>query len=108
MRKYKGEIGFAINETLRPGVVVDKIEERTYKGNIITTNVTNQTGEGVVDNLNMSMKISVMMNLYLRKNFQSIRYITYMGSRWKITNIDPTEHPRVILTIGGVYNGPTP
>jgi len=38
-------------------------------------------------------------------NFQNIRYITYLGTNWKVTSID-TQYPRLVLSIGGVYNGP--
>lgn len=108
MRKCKVKIGFTINGEVRPGVFMDSVTEKAYRGDIITTNVQNQTRDAITDTLNMSMKISVIMNPFLRENFQSISYITYMGATWNVTNIDPTEHPRVILTIGGVYNGPTP
>jgi hypothetical protein len=36
-----------------------------------------------------------------------MRYVEWMNARWKITSID-VKRPRVILTIGGVYNGPIP
>jgi hypothetical protein len=29
-----------------------------------------------------------------------------MGANWKITNVE-VEFPRIILTLGGVYNGDT-
>jgi hypothetical protein len=32
-----------------------------------------------------------------------MKYIEFMGARWKITSVE-VKHPRLILTIGGVYN----
>lgn len=35
-----------------------------------------------------------------------MRYIEFMGAKWKITNIE-VQYPRLILTVGGVYNEST-
>jgi hypothetical protein len=31
-------------------------------------------------------------------------YVEFMGAKWKISNVE-VQYPRLILTIGEVYNG---
>jgi hypothetical protein len=35
-----------------------------------------------------------------------IRYVEWMGELWTVANVE-TQRPRLILTLGEVYNGPT-
>jgi hypothetical protein len=30
-------------------------------------------------------------------------YVEFMGTKWKITNVE-VQYPRLILSVGGVYN----
>ena len=52
----------------------------------------------------MAMEISVIADAYVNKNIQSIRYVEFMGAKWKVKSIS-VHRPRLELTIGGVYNG---
>ena len=36
-----------------------------------------------------------------------MRYVHWMGALWEVNSVE-VLNPRLILTIGGVYNGPTP
>ena len=41
---------------------------------------------------------------YAYEKFSSIVYAEFMGAKWKVTDIE-VQHPRLILTIGGLWNG---
>jgi hypothetical protein len=56
------------------------------------------------DNINMSNEISIVADPFANENFQSIKYIEYMGTLWRVNNVD-VQYPRLILRMGGVYNG---
>ena len=32
-----------------------------------------------------------------------MRYVEFMGAKWKISSVE-VQYPRLILTVGGVYN----
>ena len=91
MAKYAGRVGFSIQEKTKPGVVQERIIERPYKGDVVT-NVQNQ--------------ISILADLFAYQNLQYIRYVTYLGSKWKVRSVD-IQRPRLILSIGDVYNEQT-
>lgn len=107
MAKFFGAIGYAISTEVRPGVHQDKIIERFSYGDVVRNTRRLQTSDQVNDNLEISNEISILSDPFANGNFHSMRYVTFMGARWKITNVE-VVYPRLKLTIGGVYNGPVP
>lgn len=109
MAKYFGMIGFAITlETdpeNHPGVYEEVITEKPYYGDVNSINRRWEKGDNLNDDLNVRNEISVLSDQFAIENFSRMRYLTWLGAKWKITDAK-VEFPRVALTIGGVYNGP--
>lgn len=106
MNKFSGKIGFASElHEARPGVWTEDISERTYYGEVLLNSRKLQVSGNVNDDINISNRISVIGDPYAYENFYMMRYIEYAGARWKITEVDATHYPRLILTCGGLYNG---
>lgn len=104
MAKYYGQIGYATVEETSPGVWVEEITERNYYGDVVRNRVNVQQGTTVNAGVTISKQISIIADPFAFENFTNMRYITYLNQKWFITGVD-VEHPRLILTIGGVYNG---
>ena len=75
-----------------------------YTGDVITHSIKRQNSESVNQNINISSSISIIANPFANKHCSEMTYITYMGAKWKISDISP-EFPRLKLTIGDLYNG---
>ena len=103
MAKFYGEIGYANIVETEPGVWEEKIIKRNYYGDIIRNTRSLQTSDNVNDNINISNEISIVADPYANENFHSMRYVYFMGAKWKITSIE-VKYPRLILSIGGLYN----
>lgn len=106
MSKWYGRIGYAETVELpdRPGIWVEQIVEREYFGDINRNTRRLQTADKVNDDINVSIEISIVADPYATNNFHAMRYIQYMNSNWKVTDVRE-QYPRLILTIGGLYNG---
>ena len=104
MAKFYGIIGFVETVETSPGVWEESATERNYSGDVIKDSKHWQAGENLNDNLTINNKISIIADPFAYENLPMIRYVKWMGVSWKITNID-VERPRLILSIGGVYNG---
>ena len=104
MAKYYGKIGFAGSVESAPGVHVEKIVERNYYGELVPNSRRLQSANQLNDNINISNEISIVADPYADKNFHMMRYIEFMGTKWKISNVE-VQPPRLILTAGGVWNG---
>ena len=101
MAKFRGVIGFAETVEKTPGVHVEEITQRTYSGDIHRRNRRLESS----DNINLSHEISILGDAYAFHHFYAIRYVEFEGARWKVTSVDATTRPRLVLTLGGVYNG---
>lgn len=104
MAKFCGVIGFAVTEETRPGIYEEKITERNYVGDLNRNSRRLQTGSQVNDDINISNQVSIVADPYASQNFHTMRYATYLGTKWKITNVE-VQYPRLILELGGVWNG---
>ena len=104
MAKYCGNIGFAETAETRPGVWEDKITEYVYYGDLSRNSRRLQSGSNLNDNINIANNISIVADPYANKNFHKIRYVEFMGTKWKVSDVE-VQFPRLILTLGDVYNG---
>lgn len=105
MAKFFGKVGYSIEEETSPGVWTARIVERNHKGETIQNFSRWQPTNQVNDNLTITNKISILADQFAYENFQSMKYVEFMGAKWKIESIDATQRPRLILNVGGVYNG---
>lgn len=104
MGKWFGRIGYVEQLETTPGVWEEKIVERNYYGDVVRNYRKLEPSGEVNDNINVSMEISIVADPYAIQNFHAMRYIEYMGSLWKLSNVE-VNYPRLILQIGGLYNG---
>ena len=104
MAKYYGKIGYAETAETNPGVWTEQIIERSYYGDMIRNTRRLQSAEQVNDNINIANDLSIIADPYAINNFHSMRYAEFMGAKWKISNAE-VQYPRLILTLGGLYNG---
>ena len=102
--KWFGAIGYAEQVETKPGVWKEEITEREYFGDMTRINRRLQSANQVNDNIDISNEISIVSDPYANENFHSMRYATYMGTKWKITSVE-VQYPRLILSLGGVWNG---
>jgi hypothetical protein len=106
MAKFYGNIGFAVTVEKAPGVWADTIVEKFYTGDVIQTIRQAQPNpETVNDDLVLQNSISIVADAYVSGNIFAIRYVSWQGTLWKVTNVQ-MQSPRLQLRFGGVYNGP--
>nr|DAL41133.1 MAG TPA_asm: hypothetical protein [Caudoviricetes sp.] len=104
MAKFYGKIGYASTIETKPGVYEEQIIERSYYGDLIRNTRRLQSADKVNDDINISNEISIVADPYATNNFHTMRYAVFMGTKWKVSNVE-VSYPRLILTLGGVYNG---
>lgn len=106
MAKFFGVIGYGISEETSPGVWTDQIVERSYSGDVVKNYKKSSAGESINDNIDVSNNISILSDPFAMQHFHTIKYVKWMGAAWKVSSVD-VQYPRLILSIGGVYNGET-
>lgn len=104
MARYCGKIGFAKTKETKPGVWKDEIVTRIYYGDLIRNARRLQSSGNLNDNIVVTNELSIVADPYANENFHAMRYAEFMGVKWKITSVE-VQRPRLILSLGEVYNG---
>ena len=103
MAKFFGKIGYAETKQTSPGVWEEKITEREYFGDLTRNTRRLQSSGNLNDNIVVSNDISIVADPFANQNFHAMRYVEFMGTKWKISNVE-VQYPRLILTLGDQYN----
>lgn len=109
MAKFYGKVGYVktVQSESRSDIWDPIVTERNYYGDVIRNSRKWQTGDKVNDDVNVSNEISIVADPYAFDHFAFIRYVEYMGVLWNVTAVE-VQRPRLILSVGGVYNGEQP
>ena len=102
MRWY-GKLGYAIPKETSPGVWEEESKEYAYRGDLIRNSSKWNNSNSINGELSVSNQISILTDPYIMANFQYIRYAEYLGVFWKVVDV-AVQYPRLVLTLGGVYN----
>lgn len=106
MAKFCGIIGYSedVEKPVGSGIWVSEIVERRYKGDLIRNSRRLQNSTNLNDDITISNEISIVADPYARDHFHLMKYVGFSGTKWKVSNVQ-VQYPRLILTVGGVYNG---
>lgn len=109
MAKFFGKVGFNKGQVEKAkGVWEDQIEERQYFGDVVVNNRRLETVEDKVNfDIATSNSISIVADDHANEHIFAIRYVEWSGSLWTVQTVE-VQRPRLLLHLGGVYNGPTP
>lgn len=103
MAKFFGKIGYIDTVESEPGYWEEKAIEREYYGDITRNTSRYQQDGHVNEDIVVNNVLSIVADPYANKNFQHMRYVEWMGAKWKISNVE-VQYPRLLLTLGGVYH----
>lgn len=106
--RFCGEVGYGepVEDPADSGVWVDNITEVKYYGDVIRNTRRLNNGDKVNDDLSVDNSISIIADDYAVAHFFKIRYVRWEGVLWTVTSVE-VQSPRLILSLGEVYNGPT-
>lgn len=107
MARFYGAIGYGESQETpaNSGIWKDVITEYSYYGDVIRNARSLENGEGLNSDISVGNSISIVADQFAVEHFHSIRYIRWAGSLWTVTNVE-VQAPRLVLSLGSVYNGP--
>lgn len=105
MSKFNGIIAYSKESETIPGVW-DRIDvESVYKGNILDMPTYSlEPTSNANDPIYPRHSISIIPDDELVNNINSIRYVIWLNQKWTVKTIK-YKRPRLILYLGGPYNG---
>jgi hypothetical protein len=105
MARFYGKVGYMTTKETKPGVWTEVEEEHTYYGDVLDNRHRWVPTDKLNDDVTVSNRISIMADSFAWDHFSHIRYVCWMGVKWKVTSIS-VERPRLVLELGGEWNGP--
>lgn len=103
--RYSGNIGFRETVETVPDVWKEVIVEHgPYFGDVLYDGRSALSGSEVVAPVAINNKISIVADPYALSHFWNIVYVTWYGQKWKVSV--ENQYPRLVLTLGGLYDGP--
>lgn len=106
MARWFGNVGYAMSVEYEPGAWEHNVIEKPYYGDLITDRRRRQSQDSVNDSIALANVISILADPFAIQNCSYMAYAELMGTKWKITDVE-VQYPRLLLTIGGVWNGDT-
>lgn len=108
MDKFYGFIGYVESKETPPdsGIWEDVIVERECYGDILKISSNRVPTDTLNGNVVLNSQFSILADPYAYQKFSNAKYIKYMDQKWEVKVVEP-RYPRLIITVGGVYNGKT-
>ena len=105
MARWHGNVGYTVTGEEEAGLYIEnEVMVKEYSGDYSGFAWQNQNSGGINDNLVISGTVSIIADQFAYQNCSNIAYVEVEGTKWKVTKIEP-QRPRLILSLGGVYNG---
>lgn len=105
MGRFYGKVGYGETVEIAPGAWDDVIVEKSYYGDVTRLSKDQRDADKVNNDLRINNAFSLMADAYAYENYYNIRYIIWGGIYWDVTTVE-TIRPRLLVNIGGVYDGP--
>lgn len=103
MSKFSGAVGYVSGRVeTSTDVWEETYEEHMMRGDIIQNRKQYIQGDSRYDDGQLPNQLSIVGGTFAFKNYTNIRYVIYMGKKWKVTSVE-LQQPRLILTLGGVW-----
>ena len=104
MNKWYGNVGYVETVEVQPGIWDELETVRPYYGEFVKKSSKFRVSGEVNDDRDVSVELSIVADPYSDLHFHSIRYAEFGGVKWKVNTVEP-RRPRLILSLGGEYNG---
>ena len=104
MNRWYGKVGYIETAEIEPGIWEEKETVRSYYGELVRNSSKFRVSGDVNDDKDVSVELSIVADPYSSLHFHAIRYVEFGGTKWKVNTVEP-KRPRLILSLGGEYNG---
>lgn len=104
MTKFAGLVGYATQEETVPGVWSPVEKPVMMKGDVISQSSSVQNDGKVNSDITLNHRVSLIGDAYAFENYYNLKWIEINGRKWEISSVE-LRRPRLIVTVGGLYNG---
>ena len=106
MAKWYGQIGFGETTEVERGIYKFVITEHPYYGDLSSQRYSAATADQINDDVKMTNTLSIVADPYAMEHCGYMKYVVIHNCLWKVNSVE-IQYPRLVIQIGGVYNGDT-
>lgn len=106
--RYYGKVGYETSVDIGDSVYEPRIVEKTYYGDVIRNNTRRDSSDRINDEIAISNRVSIAADPFALSNFQTIKYVEWLGQRWNVKSVEVQLPSRLIFELGGAYTGEGP
>lgn len=104
MAKFAGLVTYVSQVETRPGIWTEESISRLMRGDMLRASSSSQNGDKVHSDITLNHRVSLVADDYALNEFHNIKHITIGNREWEVTSVE-VQHPRLILSVGGLWNG---
>jgi hypothetical protein len=107
--RFRGYLGYAeesVEDPPNSGIYKPSVVERLHSGDLIRDVREKENNSTINQRITLGNRISIVGDKYALAHLHELVYIRWNGHVWEVTSVE-TIPPRIIISVGGVYNGPT-
>ena len=101
--RYYGKIGYFDTVETKPGLFVNQMIYKTYKGDVVRNYKRNQDNSKVNSDVAVNNSISIVADPYAQEHFFKIKCAEWQGTFWEVSSVE-VQFPRLILELGGLWH----
>ena len=102
--RFHGRVGYRDTVEIKPGLFEEAIVYKEYYGDVLRNNKKDYQGSKINSDIQVSNQISIVADPYALGHFFNLKCVEWQGTLWSVTDVDASQPPRLILSLGGVYN----
>lgn len=104
MARFAGLVGYVTQEETSPGIWSSVEKSVMMKGELIRQSSNNRDAGKVNSDITLNHRVSLMGDSYSFDNYYNIKWVMVDKVKWEVSSIE-IQRPRLILAIGGLWNG---
>lgn len=106
--RFAGKIGYVktVQDENDDSIWTIQTTEKLVYGDVLRDTRNNDKSSYLNDNFTITNQFSIVADSYAYHNLQYIKYVEYLGVKWRVTSVDTLQRPRLVLSVNGVYNDP--
>lgn len=102
--RFHGNVGYRDTVEVKPGLFEEQIIFKEYYGDIIRNTKRDYSGSKVNSDISVQNQISIVADPYALGHFFNLKCVEWQGALWQVTDVDASQPPRLILSLGGIYH----
>lgn len=104
MTRFAGLVCYGEQVETSPGIWETVEKQVVMKGDVMRQNSNNTNNGSINNDIKLSHRVSIIGDPYAFDNYFNIKWVYIDGRKWGVESVE-IQRPRIIVSLGGLWNG---